>query len=257
MGAGRATLPLSARMRARSGGRTFVVQTQHPGGALPFLDLVIPPLHDELMGDNVFPILGSPTRMNADAFARDLARFADRLAPLPHPRIAMIVGGKSNAHDLPAARARAMAAKVADAVRTAGGALLLSFTRRTPEPARQAMTEVLGGLPGWIWDGAGDNPYFAFLAAADVVLVTEDSVNLAIDAASTGKPVYVLPMAGGGRKFDHFHADLRARGVTRPFDGTLAAWSYAPPDETRRAALEVLRRYDAQALQGRHVRTLA
>jgi hypothetical protein len=255
--AGRATLPLSARMRAWSGGRTFVVQTQDPGGALKALDLVIPPLHDEVEGDNVFPILGSPTRMNAEGFARDLVRFRDRLDPLPHPRVAMIVGGKSNAHDLPPARARAMAGQVAEMVRGAGGSLLLSFTRRTPPAARAAMTQVLAGLPGWIWDGTGENPYFAFLAAADAILVTEDSVNLAIDAAATGKPVHVLPMAGGGRKFDRFHADLRQLGATRPFDGALSSWTYEAPDETRRAAREILRRYDARELQGRHGRTLA
>jgi hypothetical protein len=257
VGAGRATLPLSARIRAWSGGRTFVVQTQDPGGALKALDLVIPPLHDEVEGENVFPILGSPTRMNAEGFARDLARFRERLDPLPHPRVALIVGGKSNAHDLPAARARAMAEQVAATVRAAGGALLVSFTRRTPQAAREAMTQALNGLPGWIWDGTGENPYFAFLAAADAILVTADSVNLAIDAATTGKPVHVLPMTGGGRKFDLFHADLRKLGATRPFDGALSTWAYDPPDETRRAAQEILRRYDARELQGRHGAGLA
>lgn len=245
VGAGRASLPLSTRARAWSGGKTFVVQTQDPGGATRNLDLVIPPLHDELAGDNVFPILGSPTRMHAAGSARELAAFGARIEALPRPRVAMVVGGKSNAHDLPAGHARAMAGEVAGAVRAAGGSLLLSFTRRTPKSARQVMTAALRDLPGWIWDGAGANPYFAFLAAADVILVTEDSVNLATDAATTGKPVYVLGMAGGGRKFDRFHADLRRLGVARPFDGRLSTWSYEPLDETRRAAREVLRRYDA------------
>jgi mitochondrial fission protein ELM1 len=247
--AGRASLPLSARARSWSGGRTFVVQTQHPGTATRRLDLVIPPLHDELKGDNVFPILGSPTRINADGFARALASFRERIDPLPHPRVAMVVGGKSGAHDLPPARARAMAAEVAAAVRAAGGSLLLSFTRRTPQDARAMLSEGLRDLPGWTWDGRGENPYFAFLAAADAVLVTEDSVNLATDAATTGKPVHVLAMSGGGEKFARFHEDLRKLGVTRPFDGRLDAWSYAPLDETRRAAREVLRRYDAFKLK--------
>jgi mitochondrial fission protein ELM1 len=131
-------------------------------------------------------------------------------------------------------------------VKAAGGSLLVSFTRRTPEPARRVLTEGLAGLPGWIWDGEGDNPYFAFLAAADSILVTEDSTNLATDAATTGKPIHVLAMAGGGRKFDRFHQDLRRRGVARPFSGTLAEWSYPPLDETDRAASEVLRRFDAR-----------
>jgi mitochondrial fission protein ELM1 len=244
IGAGRVSLPLSRRVRRWSGGRTFVVQTQDPRRRLGAFDLVVPPVHDDLTGPNVFPIVGAPNRMSAEGFARDLARFRPRIDPLPQPRVTMTIGGKSNSHDLPAERARAMAKDVAAAVQAIGGSLLVSFTRRTPEPARRILTEGLAGVPGWIWDGQGDNPYAAFLAAADIILVTEDSTNLATDAATTGKPIHVLAMAGGGRKFDRFHQDLRRRGIARPFTGSLATWSYPALDETNRAATEVLRRFD-------------
>ncbi|HEY3949289.1 mitochondrial fission ELM1 family protein [Phenylobacterium sp.] len=252
IGAGRASLPLSRRVRRWSGGKTMVVQTQNPRGALSDFDMVAPPVHDGVEGPNVFPMVGSPTRMHAEGFQRELARFSDRIDPLPHPRIAMIVGGKSKTHDLPPERARAMAQEVGAAVRAAGGALLLSFTRRTPAPARAILTEALGALPGWIWDDqdgqAGENPYFAFLAAADHILVTEDSTNLATDAATTGRPVHVLAMAGGGRKFERFHRDLAERGIARRFSGAFDAWTYPPLDETERAAEELLRRFDARKL---------
>jgi mitochondrial fission protein ELM1 len=246
IGAGRASLPLSRRVRRWSGGHSFVVQTQDPRGRLGDFDLVVPPAHDEIAGANVFSILGAPNRMNPAGFSRDLAKFRDRIEALPHPRVAMIVGGRSKTHDLPPERARAMGVEVARAISASGGALLLSFTRRTPEPARRILTEALAGIPGWTWDGRGDNPYFAFLAAADRVLVTEDSTNLATDAATTGKPVQVLAMAGGGHKFDRFHADLRARGISRPFNGAFDDWTYPPLDETNRAAGELLRCFDAR-----------
>jgi mitochondrial fission protein ELM1 len=244
IGAGRASLPLSAAVRRLSGGKTFVVQTQDPGGATPRLDLIVPPTHDGLVGDNVFPIVGAPNRMSAEAFARDLARFREVIDPLPHPRVAMIVGGKSKSHDLPPDRARRMAAEVARAVEAIDGSLLVSFTRRTPREAQAVLTQGLAGTPGWIWNGEGDNPYFAFLAAADIILVTEDSTNLATDAATTGKPVHVLAMEGGGRKFERFHDDLARRGVTRRFAGKLNHWNYPPLDETNRAAAELLARFD-------------
>jgi hypothetical protein len=244
--AGRATLPLSTRLRRWSGGRTFVVQTQDPRGALASFDLVVPPAHDLLEGPNVFPIAGAPNRLHPQRLTAELARFADRITPLPHPRIALIVGGKSKAFDLPPAQAEEIARSVAQAVVASGGALLTSFTRRTPEPARRILTERLGHLPGWIWDGTGENPYFAFLASADAVLVTEDSTNLATDAAATGKPVHVVPMSGHSAKFARFHADLERRGVARRFAGTLETAAYPPLDETSRAARELLRLYDLQ-----------
>lgn len=241
---GRATLPLSIAAKRRSGGETFVVQTQDPRWRTGDFDLVVAPRHDGIEGPNVLPITGSAHRISPDRLAEGAAAFADRLEPLPRPRVAVLVGGRSRAHDLTAEHAAVLAERIAGAIETAGGSLMLTFSRRTPEAARAAMAARLSRLPGLIWDGAGPNPYFAFLQAADHVLVTEDSANMAAEAASTGKPVHVLPMiaAKPADKFARLHADLRERGAARPFDGTLESWSYAPLAETERAAREILRR---------------
>jgi uncharacterized protein len=239
---GRAALPLSIRVKGWSGGKTFVVQTQDPRWANARYDLIVAPAHDGLSGDNVFEITGSPHRITPDGIAQAAPAFADRIAALPHPRVAVLVGGKSKTFDLTPAHAADLADRIAAAVRAAGGSLMLTFSRRTPDAARAAMTARLAEVPGWIWDGTGDNPLFAFLHFADHVLVTEDSANMAAEAASTGKPVHILPMVPlkSPGKFARLHDDLRSRGAARPFDGTLAAWTYEPLAETDRAAQAVL-----------------
>ena len=244
--AGRATLPLSTRMRRWSGGGTFVVQTQDPRMDLAAFDLVIPPEHDGLAGPQAFPILGAPHGVTAVRLATEAVRFAAAIDPLPHPRVAVLIGGTSKAFDLPPARAWAMAGEIEQALQVSQGSLLLTFSRRTPEQARTLIAERLSPLPGIIWDETGDNPFHAFLGAADVILVTEDSANMAAQAAATGKPVMILKMAGESAKFRRFHEDLTRRGVSRPFDGRLETWTYAPLAETDRAADEVLRRLGAR-----------
>jgi mitochondrial fission protein ELM1 len=245
---GRATLPLSARVRERSGGRTFVVQTQDPRWRLDAYDLVVAPAHDGVAGPNVLPITGSPHRVTPARLAEAAAAFKDVLSPLPRPRVAALIGGRSAAFDLTEAQAGELADRIAGAVGEAGGSLMLTFSRRTPEAAKQVMTARLADLPGPIWDGTGANPYFAFLQFADHVLVTEDSANMAAEAASTGKPVHVLPMVPlkSGGKFARLHADLHERGAARPFDGRLEGWGYEPLAETDRAARVVLERMGSE-----------
>jgi len=240
--AGRASLPLSIRMRRWSRASAMVVQLQDPRLPPKMFDLVIPPRHDRLVGDNVFPIVGSPHRLTANRLKEGLQGFRDQIDPLPHPRVAVLIGGRSKAFDLSSERAADMARQIELAVEQEGGSLMLSFSRRTPENAQALMTARLKHLPGIIWNGEGPNPYFAFLAAADYILVTEDSANMAAEAASTGKPVFVLKMDGESAKFRLLHEELERIGAARPFGGAFHRWSYTPLNETERAAKEVLRR---------------
>ena len=76
--------------------------------------------------------------------------------------------------------------------------------------------------------------------------MTCDSVSMVSEACSTGKPVYVIELEGGSAKFARFHDRLRARGITRPFDGALESWTYEPLDDTACVAAEVRRRMAAQ-----------
>ena len=93
------------------------------------------------------------------------------------------------------------------------------------------------------WDGSGENPYHAFLAAADAFLVSADSVNMVSEACFTGKPVYVLPLeGGGGSKFERFHNEMRDAGHTRTFVGELEDWHPDRLDQTSYAAREITAR---------------
>jgi mitochondrial fission protein ELM1 len=238
---GRASVPLSIGVRRWSGGRTFTVQLQDPMRSPGRFDLVIPPNHDGRFGPNVFGITGTPHRITDERLEAALEAFP-HLSALPRPHVTVLIGGQSRAFGLSSARAAVLAEDIGAAVTASGGSLLLTFSRRTPVRAEAEMRAALASLQGVIWDGSEPNPYMAFLATADHILVTEDSANMPAEAGSTGKPVHLLRMDGGQARKRRFHAELARRGVARPFDRRLESWSYAPLRETERAAAEVLKR---------------
>lgn len=244
--AGRATLPHSLRMRRRSQGKTLVVQVQDPRLPSGRFDMVIAPKHDEVKGENVLPLLGSTHRVTPERLSRESAHWAESLSKFRAPFIAVLIGGRSKSHDISPARAETLVQQIRAAVKGKKTTLLLSVSRRTPDAARAILTEGLKDLDGIIYEGKGDNPYFAFLNAADHILVTEDSVNMATEAAATGKPVHILPMdaRGAGAKFGRFHQGLQEYGAARPWSGELRFWKYPPLNETNRAAEAVLALYN-------------
>ncbi len=258
IGNGRGSIPLSIAVRRWSGGRSFVVQLQDPLRPARLFDLVIPPRHDGLSGPGVFPITGTPHRVTAERLAVEHARFAAKLDALPRPRVAVLIGGKSRAFDLTEPTARRLASEIAAAVAEVGGSVLATLSRRTPQAAGRVFAEAFAALPGMGWTGEADgsNPYFAFLAAADVILVTEDSANMPAEAAATGRPIYLLKVDGAQARKQRFHADLAAQGIARPFAGVLETWTYPPLRETDRAAAELLRRMRARSLRSEEGRLI-
>lgn len=244
---GRAATPFALGMREWSRGNTFVVVLQDPRVNPREFDVVIPPIHDGLEGQNVLPIVGACHRVTQEKIAEAVASYPQALEDLPSPRFAVLIGGKSKRQDISAKRARAIADSLAQVQRATGGTLMVTLSRRTSAAARLQFQTYLAPHCALFYEGEGVNPYFAMLGAADHVFVTEDSVNMATEAAATAKPIHILAVDGNAGKLARFHQSLARRGCARPFIGRLETWSYPPLLETDRAAASVLTAWAARA----------
>ena len=219
----------------------FRIQIQDPGIAPSRFDLVVVPRHDRLRGDNVLVTAGALHRITPAVIEAAARRFAPDFAHLPRPLVAVLVGGDNGAYRMDgeaAARLGGQLAQLADA----GAGLIVTPSRRTGAANQAILRQALAGRSAYLWDGSGENPYFALLGLADVIVATPDSVSMVSEACSTGKPVYIAELPGGSRKFDAFHLGLRRDGITRRFEGRLECWSYPPLDDTARVAAEAWRR---------------
>jgi mitochondrial fission protein ELM1 len=243
---GRVCAAAGIAVKRASGGRTFLAQIQDPRLGRPHFDLMVVPEHDPARGANVVVTRGAVHRVTAERLAEAGRRFAPRFADLPHPRVAVLIGGQNKVYEFGMARLAEIAGQLAALAQRHGAGLLVTPSRRTGAEGELLLRRTLAAAPVYIWDGTGENPYFAFLALADAIIVTGDSISMVTEAASTGKPVHVIELAGGSRKFRDFHRLMREAGVTRPFTGALEHWTYEPPNDTKKAAAEILRRIAAR-----------
>ncbi|GEO15278.1 mitochondrial fission ELM1 family protein [Microvirga aerophila] len=246
---GRRAVPYLRFVKSASGGRTFTVYLKDPRTGPATADFIWSPSYDRLRGPNVLTTLTPPHRVSPESLAAARAHPDVRFAPLPHPRVAVLVGGDSRHHRFTGQDIARFMDHLTALSRTGAG-LMITASRRTPSRLREGLVELAARHGGFFWDGAGENPYVALLAQADTVVATADSFNMIGEAAATGVPILVFEPTGGHRKLKVFLEDLKAQGIVHPFEGRLVGQPYQPLNATFEIARAV-----AEGL-ARHRRTL-
>ncbi len=227
--------------RLRSAERP-VVQVQHPRIDPARFDLVVVNRHDGLTGPNVVVTRTALHRVTPARLAEARLVWAPRLAHLPRPLVAVLVGGSNGRFRLDEPVATALGAELAAMMAQDGVGVALTPSRRTDPAAQVALAAALRPGGGWIWNGEGDNPYYGLLACADAIIVTEDSVSMLSEAVATAAPVLLAALPGRSRRIRLFSRLLIDDGRVRPFAGRLEMWDAAPLDDTPMAGAEVRRR---------------
>jgi hypothetical protein len=246
---GRASIPYIRALKRRAGPATFTVVLEDPRAGRKIADFLWVPMHDPLRGPNVLATPTSPHTFRPGRLTRLRERVPDAIAALPRPRVAVILGGKNAVYrfkdhddDRLARALRSLGAL--------GASFMITTSRRTHARLLSVVDQATAGRPRILYTGEGANPYPEFLAHADVLVVTADSVNMTGEACATGRPVYVFKPSGGSGKFDRFHAALNRHGATRELPDhvdVMPDWSYTPLDSSGRIAEEIEQRFARRA----------
>lgn len=197
----RRTVPV-ARFIKKLSHATKLIQLMYPGHTgIKEFDLAIVPEHDKNKAHykNIRYIVGAPHRTTDDNLKAAGEKWNETFAKLPRPLTALIIGGSIKGKAFSIENAVELGQKVAALKKQIGGSLLITTSRRTGETAQEAVLKELKDIPAhtFLWGDKNDNPYLGYLAAADQIIVTGDSVSMCSEACGTGKPVFVFT----GRKW--------------------------------------------------------
>jgi hypothetical protein len=188
----------------------------------------------------VLTTLTPPHRVSAEKIAAARAQPDPRLACLPHPRAAVLVGGDSRHHRFTEGDTALFVSRLTALAETGAG-LMMTASRRTPPALRDTLTGLAARPNVFFWDGTGENPYVSLLGLADFIVATADSFNMIGEAAATGRPILVFEPSGGHPKLDVYMASLKAHGIVHPFEGRLVGRPYDPLNSTLKIAAAIVR----------------
>jgi mitochondrial fission protein ELM1 len=224
-------------VKQQSGNKTQIVKIQKPQISIRHFDLVITPRHDGFSGPKVFETLGALHGITKSVYNKEKDKWASELSKFSYPKFAILIGGNSKTHKMTPRIASQMIKNLRDLAVRKNASLFVTCSRRTPQICRDIIKAGLEGIPHHYYDGEnGENPYIGYLAHADVIFATNDSVNMVSEAMSTGKPIYLLSLPGKSRRFSRFYKELLEQKIAREFKGEVDFWTYPPINETEKAA---------------------
>lgn len=155
------------------------------------IDLAIVPAHDNPpQAPNVLVTHAPLTAITPEGLEAARRTMESRFSHLPKPWVGVCVGGSIKGMKFTLEHWRQM---IADARSLAGdGSLLITTSRRTPVEVEQMLEqELTGACYLHRYSASGYNPYMSFLACADAMCVSGDSLSMCVEATVTGKPVFI------------------------------------------------------------------
>ena len=187
-------------IQAQSGGHSKIILLGRPKRWMDRFSLVIVPTQYQMPDNAKVLNLDLPLmRSNETAIATAADAWRGRLADLPPPLTALLIGGQTKPFRFDAEAAL----ELLDAAHKAAGHgfLYISTSRRTPPAVIEALKEHLPPNSRlYCWSAnSSDNPYLALMGLADRFIVTGDSVSMMVEVARMGKPlaIYALPYQKG------------------------------------------------------------
>jgi hypothetical protein len=158
-------------------GDSFLLSIGDPLKLRENFDALILPNHEPMPEHkNIIPITGLLNEMSPE----NLRGHGDEFEHFPHPRVAVMLGGRHVGGDVSQADVDAILAG-------AQGAKLVTTSRRSNDSLKIDADFAYN----FNRDGQDANPYLAMLASAEAVLVTADSARMMSEACSSGKAVYI------------------------------------------------------------------
>jgi uncharacterized protein len=193
---GRRQASVARWIKRQTGGQARLVQFQFPVMPAGFFDLIVSDAYPAT--SNVvhapFPIMRLPSSPDAN----DIAHWQSAFQPLPKPWYTLLIGGPAKPYGLDGKIAEKMLGDVVQRVKRHCGSLLVTTSRRTPSDVIDLLRKEVANIAHLhVWSPTPQpNPFQAMMHLADQVIVTSDSVSMAIEAVRAQKPteVYDLPV---------------------------------------------------------------
>ena len=196
--AGRRNEPVARWVRQQTGNQANIVHLGRPWAPLDTYSLIVTtPQYSLPDRKNCLSVPLPLHRVNKTTLDVWRDEWAGKLADLPRPWWVVLLGGDSGPYVFGEEKGRQLGQWVNQQASIQQGSVLVSNSARTPAKAYAAfLSQITVPVQDYHWQkNADDNPYQGYLAHADNLVVTGESMSMLAEAAATQAPLYLFDLA--------------------------------------------------------------
>jgi mitochondrial fission protein ELM1 len=217
-------------IKQNSKGKTKIAVILDPLKSYEDFDFIILPAYEpyKIKGDNVIRTTGLINFVNDNYLAAqkfDLENHPKfkflRDMNLKPPFVTVVIGGRHTGGNIDEFDVENIAGKINEIVSINGGTALITTSKRSETLVPEVLRRELK-VPYFLYDYKTrntENPYGVFLALANEILVTGESVRMLSETCSTGKPVRIYCPRAYGFQYKPLIDELISQGNAFDFSG--------------------------------------
>lgn len=213
-----------------------LIQILKPDMYVKNFDVLVLPHHDHIMlpsgydKKRVIRVDGAVTHITKQEIESDLKEWSPKFANMPRPRITLLIGGSAKDSTFTAQHAKDLIHHTISIASRLNASVMVTNSRRTTKEINDVIFGALkaSNIQHIAHDTASNapNPYKGFLACADYIIVTGDSIAMCTESLAYKKPVIIFaPKSAISKKHWRFIEQLVSDGqvnLLRNFDPNTA-----------------------------------
>ena len=235
--AGKKLSGVSVTLKKIYGERIINIHLQKPNFYSKYFDILVTPEHDDFYRkNNIIKIIGSLVPFNEIEIKKKNPLIEKKFKYFKSPNVLVLLGGKSKRFTPTNTDYSKLLLDIKYAAKKISANVIICQSRRTPENVLYLTNQIFSDFTNHYYISKKDEPniYPSIIKICDYIVVTNDSVNMISETASTTKSLFLGYLNKEKSKLKSFHEKLLKNNNIKIFEKSFYNFKKIPLDNQKK-----------------------
>ena len=228
---------VSASLKKLYGNKIINIHLQKPNFYSEFFDILVTPEHDDFYRKkNVIKIVGSLSPFSEIEIKKKNPLIEKKFKYFKSPNVLVLLGGKSKRYTPTNTDYSKLLIDIKNAAKKNSANVIICQSRRTPDHILYLAEQIFADFKNHFYISKKDEPniYPSIIKLCNYVIVTNDSVNMISEIASTNKNLFLGYLNKEKSKLKSFHKKLLISNNMKIFKKNFYNFNKIPLDNKKK-----------------------